>query len=88
MATAFEGCGKELVHDLTGHVVVDESAWHHEHVGIVVLADEMGNLWDPAQTGTYLLVLVQRDGDTLARATDGNTGINLTAFDVCPWVCF
>ena len=73
MATAFEGCGKELVHDLTGHVVVDESAWHHEHVGIVVLTDEMGNLWNPCQPRTDALMLVQRHIDALARATDGDT---------------
>ena len=41
MATAFEGCSKELVHNLTSHVVVDETTRHHEHVSIVVLTDEI-----------------------------------------------
>ena len=78
MASAFEGGSKELVHNLTGHIVVDKTTWHHEYVGIVVLTDEMCNLWDPAQTSAYLLVLVECDADTLTTTTDGNAGINLT----------
>ena len=81
MATAFEGCSKELVHNLTSHIVVDETTGHYQNVGIVVLTDEMCNLRNPAQTGTNLLVLVQGDRDTLARATDGNARINLTTLD-------
>ena len=81
MATAFEGGCEELVHDLARHVVVDEPTRHHEHIRIVVLTDQMGNLRNPAQTGTHLLVLVQRDADTLAATADGDTGIYLTALD-------
>jgi hypothetical protein len=81
MAAALEGSSEELVHNLTGHIVVDESTWHHEYVGIVVLTDEMSNLRDPTQTGTYLLVLVEGDGDTFTRTADSDTGINLTTLD-------
>ena len=81
MPSAFESGGKELVHNLTGHIVVDESSRHHEHVGIVMLTNQMGNLRNPAQAGTHLLVLVQRDADTLTTATDGNAGIHLAALD-------
>ena len=81
MATAFEGGCEELIHDLTSHVVVNETTRHHEHVGIVVLTDQMCNLWNPTQTGTHLLVLVERHGDTLARTADGYAGIYLTALD-------
>ena len=81
VAAAFEGGCEELVHNLTGRIVVDEATWHHEHVGIVVLTDEMGNLWNPAQACTYLLVLVEGDGDTFARTADGDTGIDLTTLD-------
>ena len=81
MASAFEGSSEELVHNLTGHIVVDETTWHHEHVGIVVLTDEMCNLWDPTQTGTHLLVLVECDADTFARTADGDTGIKLTTLN-------
>ena len=66
MPSTFEGGGKELVHNLTGHIVVDESSRHHEHVGIVVLTNQMGYLRNPAQSCAHLLVLVQRDADTLA----------------------
>ena len=81
MTATFEGCGEELIHNLLGSLVVDEASGHDEHVGIVVLADEMCNLGYPAQAGTYLLVLVQRDADALAAATNGNAGINLATLD-------
>ena len=61
MASAFEGSSKEFIHNLASHVVVDETAWHYQYVGIVVLTDEMCNLRNPAQTGAHLLVLVQGD---------------------------
>ena len=48
MASAFEGSRKELVHNLASHIVVDETTWHYQNVGIVVLADEMSNLRNPA----------------------------------------
>ena len=66
MPSAFEGGGKELVHNLTCHIIVDESTWHHEHIGIVVLTNQMGYLRNPAQTSTHLLMLVERDADTFA----------------------
>ena len=81
MATAFEAGGEELVHNLTSHIVVDETTWHYQYVGIVVLTDEMSNLWNPAQTSANLLVLVKRHRDALATATDGNTRIYLTTLD-------
>ena len=81
MAATFELGGEVLIHDGTGGILVDETAWHHEHIGIVVLTDEMGNLGDPAQTGTDRLVLVERHVDALARAADGNTGIDLSLLD-------
>ena len=81
MAAAFEGSSEELVHNLARHVVVDETTRHHKYVGIVVLTDEVGDLGNPAQTGSHLLVLVQGDADTLTTATDGDTGIDLTALD-------
>ena len=81
VASALKGCGEELVHNLTSHIVVDKATWHHEYIGIVVLTDEMSNLRNPAQTSTYLLVLVQRDADTFTRATDSNARINLATLD-------
>ena len=81
MAAAFEGCSKELIHNLTRHVVVDETTWHNQYVSIVMLTDKMCNLRNPAQSCAHLLVLVQGDRDTLATATDSNTGINLATLD-------
>ena len=74
MASAFEVSCEELVHNLAGHVFVDEPAWHDEHVGIVVLTDEMGNLGNPAESCTDALVLVEGHVDALARAADGDAG--------------
>ena len=81
MAATFELGGEILVHDLASHVLIDEATGHHEHVGIVVLTDEMGDLRNPAQTGTDGLVLVERHVDALTRTADGNAGIDLTLFD-------
>ena len=81
MATAFESGLEKLVHDCTGCLVVDETAWHNQYVGIVVLTAEMSYLWNPSKTSAYTLMLVERDADTLATATNGNAGINLTALD-------
>ena len=76
--TATLELGREVfVHNLTGHILVNEAAGHHQHVGIVVLADEVGNLGNPAQTSADALVLVQRHVDAFARAADGNAGEHL-----------
>ena len=86
MSATFELGGEVLVHDGTGCLLGDEAAWHYQHVGIVVLTDEMGYLGDPAQTGTDRLVLVERHVDALTRTADGNTGeylALLNAFSQC-----
>ena len=49
-----------------------------QHVGIVVLTDQMGDLRNPAEAGTDALVLVERHVDTLTRSADGDAGIDLT----------
>ena len=81
MPSALEGSGKELVHNLTGHVIVDESSRHHEHIGIVVLTNQMSYLRNPAQPSTHLLMLVQCDADTLTTTTDSDARIHLAALD-------
>ena len=86
VATTLECCLEELVHNGGGCLVVDETTWHNQYVCIVVLTAEMSYLWYPSQTGTNTLVLVERDADALATATNGNAGINLTtlyAFTKC-----
>lgn len=62
MATAFEGNREELVHDGTGRVVVDETTGHHEHVGIVVLTNQLANpgfQHTPARTPWCLLSVME-----------------------------
>ena len=71
VATTLELGGEVLIHDLAGHVLIDEAARHHQHVSIIVLADEMGNLRNPAETGSDRLMLVERHVDTFARSADG-----------------
>ena len=75
MTASLEGGGEELVHNLLSHLVVNKASRHNEHVSIVVLTDEVCNLRNPAQSSTYLLVLIQGDADTLTAATDGNARI-------------
>ena len=81
MAAAFELGGEVLVHNLTGCLFGDEASGHDQHVGIVVLTDEMGNLGNPSQTGTDRLMLVERHADALAGAADGNAGIDRAVLD-------
>ncbi len=73
---AFKRSLEELIHDFLCHLIVDEAAWHYQYVSIVVLTNHMSNLWNPSQSGTNALMLVERHSDTLARATDANTRIN------------
>ena len=81
MATAFKLCGEVLVHDGTGRLLRDETSWHDQHIGIVVLTDEVGNLGNPAETRTDRLVLVERHVDALTGATDGDAGEYLALLD-------
>ena len=81
VTTALEVCGEELVHDATGHVGIDEAAGHDEHVGIVVLTDEVGNLGNPAQAGAYVLMLVQCHGNALTASADGDAGVHFALLD-------
>ena len=81
MAAAFELGGEILVHDGTSGILIDKASGHHQHVGIVVLTNEMCYLRNPAQTGTDRLVLVERHIDALAGAADSDAGEHLTLFN-------
>ncbi len=81
MAATFELSGEVLVHDGTGRFLGDKASGHHKHIGIVVLTDEMGDLRDPAETGTDGLVLVERHVDALAGTTDSDAGEDLAVLD-------
>lgn len=81
MATALKRGLEELVHYCGCRVVVDESARHYEHVGVVVLAYEVGYLWNPRQSGANALMLVERHVDSFAAAADANARIYLAALN-------
>ena len=59
MTTALEWSLEIFVHDYLSLTVADEATWHYETVGIVVLTDEVRNLYIPAKSGTNTLMLVQ-----------------------------
>lgn len=81
MPPSLEGGGEEPVQDGLGGLVVDEAAGQHDDVGIVVLADEAGDVLVPYQSSPHALVLVEGDGHALAAAADGDAGIDLAALD-------
>ena len=66
MATTCELSVEEFVEALTAYVFGDEAAREDDDVGVVVLTDEVGNLWLPYKTGTDALVLVEGHGDAFA----------------------
>ena len=72
VAASFEGSGEEFVHDAVGFAVGEETSWHHQHVGIVVLTCQMSYLWAPAKGCTHVLMLVECHADAFAAATYGN----------------
>ncbi len=45
MSSALKSGLEKFIHDFFGSIVVHKPSWHHQYVGIVVLAYEMGNLW-------------------------------------------
>ena len=81
MAPALELGGEVFVHNFASHSLVNEAPRHYEHVGVVVLSNQMGNLWNPAKSGTNALMLVQRHVDSLAAAADGYARKNLASFN-------
>ena len=86
MATSCKLSVEEFVETLTAYVFADESAREDNDVGVVVLTDEVGNLWLPNKTGTDALMLVEGHGDAFARTAHGDAWIYfafLDAFSQC-----
>ena len=71
---------EELVEALAAHVFADEAAREDNHVGVVVLADEVSNLWLPNKAGTDTLVLVEGHGDAFSRTAHGDATFHLACF--------
>ena len=74
------GC-EELVEYCLGFLIADETTWQDDDVGVIVLADKLGNVLVPSQSGTNTLMLVQRDCHAFATAADANSRVNLTALN-------
>ena len=72
---------EELVKALAANVLGDEASGEDNDVGVVVLADEVGNLGLPDEAGADLLVLVERHADAFARAAHGYAGIDFAPLD-------
>ena len=81
MAAAGKLSLEELVKALTANILLNETTWEDDDVGVVVLADEVGNLWTPYEASTDLLMLVERHSDAFARATHGNAWIALASLN-------
>lgn len=81
VTSTLEGRGKEFLHNVIGFVVGDKAAGHHEHIGIVVLAGQFGDVRVPAEGGADALVFVQGHGDAVAATADGDTGVALACLN-------
>jgi hypothetical protein len=62
VTAAFEIGGEELFDEFHCLVVGDETGGQHDHVRVVVLADQVGDLLVPYESRTDALVLVEGDG--------------------------
>ena len=86
MATSCKFCVEEFVEALAAYVFADETTGEDDDVGVVVLTDEVGNLWLPNKSGTDALELVEAHGDAFARTAHGDARIDfafLDAFSQC-----
>ena len=81
MASAFEPGGEVGVEHLDGLVVGDEARREDDDIGIVVAADQRGDLGVPAKTCTDPLVLVERHGHPFARAAERDAAFHFALLD-------
>ena len=75
MAAALERSVEKIVHNGGGLFVADESSWHYQYVGVVVLACKGGYFRLPTKCGTDALVFVQCHADAFSASADGYAGI-------------
>ena len=81
VAAALKFGGEEDLNDALGHIFADHAGAHGEHIGVVVAADQRGDLGLPAQSGADPLVLVERHGHAFARAAEGDALRQLARLD-------
>ena len=66
MAASFEGGVEKGGDEVEGGGLVDEAGGKGEHVGIVVLTSEGGDVMIPAEGRAHVGMLVSGDGDSVA----------------------
>ena len=81
MTPSFEGGCKEFIHNSISFSICNESAWHNQNVGIVMLTDEMCYLWNPAQASSNTLMFIKCYADALTTAANGYAWIYRTRFN-------
>ena len=81
MASTFEWSSEIFVHDFACRLLIDKTSWHDEYVGVVVLADKVGNFGSPAEAAADARVLVHRHGNAFAGAADGDAVVYLAPFN-------
>ena len=87
MTSALKRGGEELFQNAGGHMVGNETTGHHQDVGIVVLTAQFGNLCIPAEGSANALVLVERHGNAVSAAADGDAWIAFTSlYGLCQGV--
>ena len=77
VATAFELLIEPCVSDLDYSLERDEASRHDEHVGVVVLLDELADLWCPAKSCADSLMLVEGHLDAVTCSAESDTKVNL-----------
>lgn len=78
MTATLKGSFEELVEDSLGSLVVNETSRKHDYIGIIVLADKLGDILVPSQARTYTLVLVKSHSHTFTAAADTDTRIDIS----------
>ena len=81
MSAAFEWGVEEGGYAFKGFLLADETAGHHEDVGVVVLAGEFGYLGLPAEGAAYAFVVVHGHIDAVTGAADGYAALVFACFD-------
>lgn len=81
MTATLKRSRKERLQDSTSCLMVDKPARHHAHIGIVVLTGQTSNFLNPTKGGSYPLVLVQSNVNTIATSANRHSGIALAFFN-------
>ena len=79
MAAALKRRGEERIHDFLRRLVVYKPPRHHQHVGVVVLTDEVGYLWHPRKSCPHATVSVEGHAHALTASAYTYARVHLAA---------